>query len=274
MKLYCSFVRRETLDFIFQNDRREDHGRERSRRPQAPSSRISPEEEAAIIEERGRIVGAQAGSNLEQIILHEEDQREKEINRAKEILGDPERLQSLLPESTYEASLMVDRMLELIKDDVPFLKQIINLYIHHDAIDYGRICTSAIQLMPDDETFFQGMFDAVDDTNFQLACSLKIHDQNYLKSTVEEYRLHPNDQEENRGSVAIQRITDQRYIANIATDNRANLPIRQAAIEMLTDRGILQRLLNRRNQLPGSRDARDDIRHAVEGRLEELSRGQ
>lgn len=270
MELYCAYIVKAENRFVFQNTTPEngDHQRRQPRQSQSP--RISSGEEARIIEEQGRIVGAQAGANLEQVILQE---AENEME-ARNLLEDPGRLLSFFRlqnqnhpldrdgNNTYNSGPKLRELLNTVKHDAAFLKRLYEIYAGSDSVYGSAIMQYAIIHMNPDERFFQNVHRRWGDGPVGHAALSRIRDQSYLRNIpreermtvedisreiVDEFRRSPESERDGLRNIAVSalmNITDQTYLAGIATGRNEEFALRKIAISKLNDRRVLQTLIN------------------------------
>lgn len=157
------------------------------------------------------------------------ERRNMTAEEGREILSDPEKLQSFLDYFSKPMegghirgfsiagdeiqnlgnTYIIGEMLDVVNPDTAFLKQIIETYMDVGTVEsgdshyiYNWLCSRAIQKIDlvDDE-FFKGVFEKSKDHDVKVIALGKIQDQAYVASVEDKYRPNrPNTRHPNKGT--------------------------------------------------------------------------
>jgi len=164
--------------------------------PNAPKEQGEKREAPAQTPEEAR----REGQKTEVKAKYGDDNLEKVTpQKAKEVLGDPAKLQRFLAD--FEKSRMegkgvmqerfmkpehiVQEMLDSVKTDTAFLKKVIETYADKVDSQYGYVCSHAIERIDlVDDKFFKGVFEKSTDYHIRTEALSKIQDESYKLSKI------------------------------------------------------------------------------------------
>lgn len=150
--------------------------------PETPHQAANEPVRERAPEERGNLE-ADAGQTKERL-------KDFDAETSRKILSDPAKLKELLLSEingnfiTYPS---FRRMLERLRTDTPFLKNLIETYANNDD-EYGSVCSVAIEVIDlADDDFFKKIFETSTDGDIRSLALIRIQDEKYRFQKIMEY---------------------------------------------------------------------------------------